>query len=334
MFVIQLLFDILFFIFIAFVLTALAFACVYFLRPVWLIYLINWCRMKRAGLVKRSLKVTDALKISYLERKSSTNSPLLIFVHGFTSDKEFFCEVSSLLPSMFHMVLIDLPGHGESTPRDKTAMYSPSAFVDYLHEFIKAFGVGDRRFHLIGSSLGGCIVGSYAAKYGDENLSSVVATCPSGIRSPIFTEFLQKSHENVINGVFDNVLIPTIVEDFQKIMRLVAYRKVNIPKQIARGYVEIKQRNADMYKKALRDMNSEEEYLLLDGLLEDIKCPMLCLWGENDEVLHVSGSDVIKERVKDVEVHILKECGHALTLDKPREMAKLISQFLERVLSS
>lgn len=36
---------------------------------------------------------------------------------------------------------------------------------------------------------------------------------------------------------------------------------------------------------ALRDMNSEEEYLLLDGLLEDIKCPMLCLWGENDEVL-------------------------------------------------
>ena len=52
------------------------------------------------------------------------------------------------------------------------------------------------------------------------------------------------------------------------------------------------------------------------------------------QVLDVSGSDVIKERVKNVEVHTLERCGHLILLDRPRKLVKIITQFLEKVESS
>jgi hypothetical protein len=49
------------------------------------------------------------------------------------------------------------------------------------------------------------------------------------------------------------------------------------------------------------------------------------------QILHVSGSDVIKQRVKNAKVHILDRCGHAVVLDRPRKLIKTITQFLENV---
>jgi hypothetical protein len=49
------------------------------------------------------------------------------------------------------------------------------------------------------------------------------------------------------------------------------------------------------------------------------------------QILHVSGSIVIKQRVKNAEIHVLDRCGHAVTLDRPRKLVKIITQFLEKV---
>jgi pimeloyl-ACP methyl ester carboxylesterase len=34
----------------------------------------------------------------------------------------------------------------------------------------------------------------------------------------------------------------------------------------------------------MSDMNIDGEYLMLDKVLEEIQHPVLCVWGENDQV--------------------------------------------------
>ena len=313
-------------------LLAVMLVSIYYFRAVWLLRGWTWYRIWRTGLKKQHLKITDKLQISYLERKGDIdNGHILLFVHGFTGDKAIFCDVVRYLPKKFHVILIDLPGHGESKPDDDESDYKPSALVDSVHQFVKAHGLGEKKLCIIGSSLGGAIAGIYAARYGDESLSSAVLVCPAGIHSPVLSEFLLKVRDDLDKNVEDNLLLPKTAQELNDMLQLVMYHKLNIPLRIAMAFVELKQRKAKVHKKVLRDMNTESEYLLLDNALEEIQHPVLCVWGEDDKIVHVSGSDVIKQRVKNAEVHVLDRCGHAITLDRPRKLVKVITQFLEKV---
>ena len=88
----------------------------------------------RADLKKHCLKITDELEISYLERRGDTDGQVLLFIHGVTIYKEMFCVIAWYFPRKFHIILIDLPGHGESKPNDKDSDYRPSVLVECVHQ--------------------------------------------------------------------------------------------------------------------------------------------------------------------------------------------------------
>jgi pimeloyl-ACP methyl ester carboxylesterase len=102
---------------------------------------------------------------------------------------------------------------------------------------------------MIGSSMGGAIAGVYAARYGDESLSSVVLVCPAGIHSPEVTEFLKKSRDNLGKNVEGSILLPNTTQEFNDMLHLVMYHKINIPSNIAMAFLELKQMKADVHKK-------------------------------------------------------------------------------------
>lgn len=92
-------------------------------------------RIWKAGFSEHCVKITDKLEISYLNKKgSSTEAQVLLFIHGFSSDKAVFCEVVRCLPSKYHVISIDLPGHGKSKPNDTQSDYRLSVMADYVHE--------------------------------------------------------------------------------------------------------------------------------------------------------------------------------------------------------
>ena len=156
--------------------------------------------------------------------------------------------------------------------------------------------------------MGGAIVGMYAAKYGDESLASAILVCPAGVHSPELTEFLLKSSQDLKKNVEGNILLPSNPKDFDDMIKLVMYHKINIPSHIAMAFVSIKKLKADVHRKGkilpvhvlinisfynklipflaivLSDMNIDGEYLMLDKVLEEIQTPVLCVWGEHDKV--------------------------------------------------
>ncbi|HET8941781.1 MAG TPA: alpha/beta fold hydrolase, partial [Rudaea sp.] len=87
--------------------------------------------------------------------------PPLLALHGWLDNAASFDRLAPLLADHFHVVALDLPGHGQSDWRAPGAWYH---FVDYPDDVLAAAdALGLQQFGLLGHSLGGAIASVFAA---------------------------------------------------------------------------------------------------------------------------------------------------------------------------
>ncbi len=65
----------------------------------------------------------------------------------------------------------------------------------------------------------------------------------------------------------------------------------------------------------------------LPHLLGAVKAPTLIVWGDDDKHIHMATANQWKRALPNARVEIIKACGHAIDLEKPAELAKLVSTF-------
>lgn len=87
--------------------------------------------------------------------------PRLLALHGWLDNAASFDRIAPLLCEHFHIVAIDLPGHGRSGHRPPGTWYH---YVDYLGDALAAAdALGWTHFGLLGHSLGGAVASMLAA---------------------------------------------------------------------------------------------------------------------------------------------------------------------------
>jgi abhydrolase domain-containing protein 14 len=64
--------------------------------------------------------------------------------------------------------------------------------------------------------------------------------------------------------------------------------------------------------------------------LNRITVPLLVIWGEKDDISPPDNSKILKDNIKNSEVHILKGAGHACYLDKTEEFKIIVRDFLKK----
>jgi pimeloyl-ACP methyl ester carboxylesterase len=69
---------------------------------------------------------------------------------------------------------------------------------------------------------------------------------------------------------------------------------------------------------------------LLDAQIDALRTPTLVLWGEQDRVFDVSGAEVLRQRLRGAEVHIMPQVGHLPMLEAARASALMYAKFLAR----
>jgi pimeloyl-ACP methyl ester carboxylesterase len=91
--------------------------------------------------------------------------PPLLALHGWLDNAASFGALAPLLASRFHVVAIDLPGHGRSGHRAPGGWYH---YVEYLADIqAVALALGWERYSLLGHSLGGATASVFAAAQPD-----------------------------------------------------------------------------------------------------------------------------------------------------------------------
>ena len=98
-----------------------------------------WCYAEKGTIPK-----ADSNKSQLITR------PTIVFVHGFGGDKDLWPSIVSKISSKYHCVIVDLPGHGETTYDENVDGLSVESYARSLHEFFELTGLDSAKVNLIG----------------------------------------------------------------------------------------------------------------------------------------------------------------------------------------
>lgn len=129
-------------------------------------------------LTKRCHTIGDYCLDAY---SNNTNQPILIFVHGIGASGRYFLPLAHTLAKQFQVIVVDLPGSGDTTKPDEAL--SIHELADVLGEFIDQQQLSD--VTLIGHSMGCQTISMLAAKRPDicKNLILIAPTINNAERS-------------------------------------------------------------------------------------------------------------------------------------------------------
>jgi len=267
----------------------------------------------QSGLAEETITVGD-LKWHVLTGGTAAEGTLpLVLIHGFGGNADHWTRsVRTLTPTM-RVIAPDLIGFGSSSaPAD--ADYTIPAQVQRLHALLQQMGV--TKAHFGGNSMGGWIIGAYAAAYPDA-VASLWMLDPAGVTTTAKSEMLEYAEKG-------NPL-PLIVrspEEFEARMGWVFVTPPPVPAPLKTVLMSRDIANADHYAR-IRDqlygVSPMLETLIPNTAAANI--PSFIVWGEKDRVLHSDGAAALQVLLPNSKKLVMPNIGHCPMLEVPAQTA-------------
>lgn len=270
---------------------------------------------KGAGLEPATIMV-DGFEIALFEGEGRGTRPTLLLIHGFGASKDVWLRFSRELKNEFHIIAIDLPGHGDSSkPMDRN--YSIPSQVAYLRGILAEIALPDPP-HIAGNSMGGAIATLYAARYPEE-IASITLFCPAGVHA----------HESDLSRLMargENPLIVNEPGDFSRLLDFSMEQKPFIIWPITSVMGEKAVANRTINNKIFTDSFHDrvENYT---AILPTVKVPALIVWGRQDRIINAENGRIFDELIPDSRLVILDDVGHAPMIEVPGISASLLNDF-------
>jgi pimeloyl-ACP methyl ester carboxylesterase len=268
----------------------------------------------------RSERVTiGGLQLHYLDWGNAA-APPLVCVHGYTGSADGFNGFARHFRDRFHIVALDVRGHGESA-------WSPTGAYTYLDQagdlaaFADQLGLG--QFILLGTSMGGIIAMTYAMQHG-RRLRALVL-------NDIGPE-VEHGSQRITQ------MVGSRPDQFTTLDDAMAYRREASPIVAGRGA-------ADQRELALGVLRQQADgkcgwkmdpaYIRqriergapvrpnLWPALEQLSCPTLIIWGTDSDVLSETQARRMVQTLPKGELLAIPGVGHAPSLVEPTSLAGL-----------
>lgn len=116
-------------------------------------------------------KSSDGTKVAYFSY-GSPSLPSLLLIHGWAQQSMCWRDLCAHLQDRFHIVAMDLRGHGASDKPPETAAYTDKQlWADDVRSVIDAAGL--KQPILVGWSYGARVIAAYLAAFGDADLAGI-----------------------------------------------------------------------------------------------------------------------------------------------------------------
>ena len=283
----------------------------YFFFPEATVELFVRAKMKHAGLERHTVTV-EGRPVAYM---SGGQGEPLILLHGFGSNKYNWLEIAPYLTPYYQLIIPDLPGHGD-TEKTLSDSYGYDDFVAFVDAFAKQQGLSS--FHLAGNSMGGRIAGGYAARYPGK-VKTLWLLAPGGVASA------DRSELDRLKDKGDQPLLIETDEDYQRLLDLALVEKPFLPTPAKKVLAAQAIANRRHLAKLLENLFAHPVPLEED--VKGLDVPTLILWGEQDQLLHVSGARILGEAIPGATVVILPRTGHVAMVERPEESAQAFLEF-------
>lgn len=250
----------------------------------------------------------DGLTVRYARRGPERGVPVL-FLHGFGGDLDNWLFNLDALAEVAPVIALDLPGHGQSTPRlPGTALADLS---DFAVRFLDQLDV--ERVHAVGHSMGGAIAARMALDH-PTRVASLALINSAGLGSEINTGYT----EGFVEAASRRDLKPVVEQLFAD------------PELVTRQLLDdlLKYKRIDGVSEALRALGSSlfagGRQSETPGLeLEGTGVPVLVVWGREDRIIPASHAG---HAPPGATVEVFDDAGHMAMMEKASDINALLKR--------
>lgn len=270
----------------------------------------------------------DSTEIAYV--KKGNQNKTLLFVHGLSSNIDAWSQNFEALSTQFTCVALDLPGYGKSSKVN--ADYTPTFFSEIINKFIEVLNL--ENVVLIGHSMGGQAAIKFAVTYPDK-ISKLILIAPAGI------EQFSKAEGDLIKATITSENVKNTSDE--QIEKNYEFNFYVMPEEASAMIEDRKNiRNSIDFDLHCKAISKSVSGMLDEPVYEDLKNishETLVIYGANDflipnKYLHASLTiqdiaAIADDQIENSQVELVKESGHFVQFEKPKEVNQLIMRFLQ-----
>jgi pimeloyl-ACP methyl ester carboxylesterase len=227
--------------------------------------------------------------------------PVIVILHGWGSSSRSWEKVAMLLEEAgFSVYVPNLPGFGGTKPPKKN--WGVGDYGKWVSDYIET--INQDNVILLGHSFGGRISIKMAAEKYCPRVSGLILVGAAGIRH-------FNTREQAASWAAKKSRMFKSLPGYQY-LRWFFYRFILRKKD----YYEARGIMREILKRVV-----EEDMM---PYLEEINIPTLLVWGERDKMTPLSDGYLMSRKITGSSLKIIPQAGHAVNLEKPEELVRII----------
>jgi esterase len=260
----------------------------------------------------------DSLRIHYLDWGNESKPPL-IMLHGIGRDAHSFDHIVPRFSRDYHVIAMDLRGHGDSAWHPEGA-YLVEDLVKDLKGLVEQRSLRD--LVLLGNSTGGRVVQMYAGLHPERVRALIVEDVGPERPQDIAAGFARRVEQEANGWSSEAELItflkaqsPTVADD--------------IIRAHARSATKVRDDGRLVWK---RDPNLVKGFVPTELWLavRQIRSPTLYILGGKSTIVSAATQEQLKATIPGCEIVVMPGLGHYPHLEAPAAYVDIIVEFLSR----
>ena len=260
----------------------------------------------------------NGLRLHYLDWGNADRPPLVL-VHGIGRVAHTFDIVAPSFTSQFHVLAIDMRGHGDSG-WDPTANYLVEDHAKDFEAFVTTLGL--RGLTLWGNSTGGRVVQVYAGLHPDNVRALIVEDVGPERPQTISDGFARGVERDAVGWAAEDELLAQLKQENQGISedQLRTYARYG-SKRDDRGRLIWK-----------RDPNLAKGFVETElwQYVRRITSPTIYVIGGRSTIVPLNTQEQLKTTIPGVQIVTMPGLGHYPSQEKPDDFIRIAKEFLAR----
>lgn len=247
----------------------------------------------------------------------------IILIHGWTNNWTGMVPVAKNLLPGYRVIIVDLPGYGDSS---RLKNYSAELMAKYLCKFTENLGLD--KVSLAGHSMGTFIVSQFLKMYPDK-VNKVI------LIGPVFRKNNKTRTLRATRGLFSladrhnrmkSIIERMIKRDAFSYLTAKYLNMYEFDWSIVEKYgiVGKNKMSIDAYVK----MGVEISKLKTENIIANNQKPVLLIFGKHDKITNCSQAKMALKGLGDYKFKEIDKAGHVVTVEKPKQVARSIAEFV------
>jgi pimeloyl-ACP methyl ester carboxylesterase len=258
------------------------------------------------------------LPIHYLEWGSPAK-PAMILLHGIARHAHTFDHIAPDLARDFHVLAVDMRGHGDSGWSPEGA-YLVEDYVKDIEGLVRQLGI--RRVTLLGNSTGGRVVQVFAGMHPELVERLIVEDVGPERPQDIADSFARQVRQDADGWASEDDLVKQLLS-----------RNQRTPEALVRTYAHfgIKKRDDGRYIWK-RDPNLVKGFVVTElwEPVSRITCPTLYIIGGASRIVPAATQERLKQTLPSVQIVTIPGAGHYPSEDNTTAFWAVVNPFLKR----